>query len=241
MHDRLFPTFLLGLLLAACVGASACGRGSGDASIGKPSNTQSQTSGSASGRSRAQTSSPGPISNDYDNDDTHPPSPLNDADDDDKAATDGDGDADNSSNSYFDRDDSALKFGHAASGPQAAAISALVRRYTAAAAHEDGAAACAMLASSLAGTVVETLGGSAGPSFSRGSTCAAVLTKTFTFYHRQLGAHAAALRALDVRIRANEGVAVLSYGKPALPGRFIRVERTRGAWRVDQLLDEELP
>jgi hypothetical protein len=65
------------------------------------------------------------------------------------------------------------------------------------------------------------------------------MSKVFAHYHRELSAHAAELQIAAVRVEGEKGVAVLAF--KTLPGRELHVAREAGVWRVDGLLDLELP
>jgi len=197
-------------------------------------------------RTASQADSPGAIprstsiTGDYDRDDDYPNKPTSDGDDDDSKPTDRDQDSDNPGNSYFDSDDRSLRdFGRVAPPADRRAITRLVKRYFAAAAAHDGAAACAMILPALAKTAPETLGRPPGPSYARGTTCAAVISRIFIHYHRQLAAHLPTLEVSDVRVRGDSCVVVMAF--KSLPGREIRLVRERRVWRMAAWLDTELP
>jgi hypothetical protein len=231
------------MLALLCVGVAACGGGKAGAGSSPDSSSPATTAPSTVAQTGASEVGPaqGEISGDYDSDDDHPNGASNDADNDDIRTTkDRDNDMDNGSHSYYDQDDNSTRvFGRAARGAEASAIAALVRRYFAAAAREDGASACSLIVPTLARSVPEDLGRSSGPLFSRGQTCVVVMSKIFKHYHRQLAAHLASLRVDAVRVEGSGGWAVLAFR--ALPGRRVRVARVGRAWMMDALLDEELP
>lgn len=180
------------------------------------------------------------ITGDYDGDDDYASHGSDGDNDDSSRPKDRDNDFDNPTHSYFDGDDSSVRgFGHAASAVDRRAITALVKRYYALADAEDGAAACPMIVPSLANSVVEALGGPGGPPFAHGKTCAEVMTSVFAHYHRQLAADTVTLRVSGVRVDGRVGVAVLAFR--TLPGRQINVARMGAGWRIDILLDTELP
>jgi hypothetical protein len=115
----------------------------------------------------------------------------------------------------------------------------LLKRYFAAAAASDGAAACALLVPSVSKVVPEDLGRSPGPAYARGATCATVMSKIFAPFHRQLALHVETLRISEARIEHDEAIVVMSFKR--LPAREIRVGRDHGLWRVHELLDGDLP
>jgi len=218
-------------ITALCLFLAGCGGASYDA-------RQASTSSATSSRAVPPSSS---LTGDYDGDDD-PGEKLsrNDGDNDDARPTDQDNDSDSNGKSYFDSDDDSVRrFGHAASTADRKAVVSLVKRYFAAAAAEDGMTACSLLASAFAKSLPETLGGAGGPPYARGATCAAVTSGIFAHYHRQIAAHAATLEVPGVRVEGAEAMVVLAFR--GLPGRSTRVAREHGVWRVDSLLDIELP
>jgi hypothetical protein len=185
-------------------------------------------------------SSLGSLTGDYDNDDYTVAHSGDGDSDDNHRPKDRDNDIDNKSGSYYDADDNVVRrYGHAADAIDEHAITALVKRYFATAVAHDGAAGCSMILSTVARSIPEDIGRPPGPPYLRGNTCAAVVSKVFNVNHKQLGAYAAALRITGVRVDHDHGVAVLGFRM--LPGREIRVERQGGAWKIEGLLDRELP
>jgi hypothetical protein len=217
-------------IVALCVWLTACG------------GVSHRVTSGASVTTTAVTVPPSPsVTGDYDGDDEKGKRSHSEGDNDDSTTPkDGDNDSDNSTHSYFDSDDASVRsFGRAASEADGKTIATLVRRYFRAADAADGAKACAMIVPTFAKSVPETLGRPPGPPFARGATCGAVMSKVFAHYRRQLAAHAPALRVSSVRVRGNEGVAVLAFKH--LPGRQLHVARAGGVWMIDGLLDIELP
>jgi hypothetical protein len=225
INAHLLP--VLPAIMVVCLCLGACGGTSHDGQ-------QAPTS------SRAVPPSPS-LTGDYDGDDDAAEKlRRSDGDNDDARPKDQDNDSDSSGKSYFDGDDDSVRhFGHAASAAEKKAIVSLVKRYFAAAGSEEGATACSMIISTFAKSVPETLGGAAGPPYARGPTCAVVMSGIFAHYRRQIAAHAATLEVPGVRVAGKEGMAVLAFR--GLPGRSIRVAREHSAWRIDSLLDMELP
>jgi hypothetical protein len=180
------------------------------------------------------------ITGDYDNDD-YESGHLGDADNDDSAKPkDVDNDFDGKGHGLYDKDDGEFSdLGHAASGAQRSTIAALVVRYFALAAAEDGAAACPMVLPSLANGVPEEFGRSPSPPYMRGTTCAVVLSKLFRLNHRQVAVERATLKIADVRVDHDRGFALLRF--KGLPNRFMPVTLVAGAWKMGGLLEEELP
>lgn len=229
----------LPMIVSLCLCVSACG----GTSKGARSATDGSLSTAVPSSTTATNSSAAPtwsnITGDYDPDDHNKQAGDGDNDDNNKPK-DRDGDSDNGSNSYYDGDDNAVRrFGHAASAVDTEAVTTVVKRYFGAAAAEDGATACPMIVSSLAEAVPEDLGRPPGPPYASGKTCAEVLSKVFKYNHRQLAAYAARLEVTGVRLDRNHGVAVLGFR--TLPGRLIHVVRESGVWKINTLLDSELP
>lgn len=218
-----------------CVVMTACGE------TGKSTGSRSQRSSSVATTVAAdRPPAPGYLTGDYDNDDRRG-GQYDDADNDDSTQPkDRDNDSDNTSGSYYDKDDdSALDYGHAASPSEASVITTLVKRYYAAAAADDGRTACSLIVSSFANSVPQYLGRPPGAAYARGNTCAAVVTKVFNAYIQQLRAYATMLHVARVRVEGDQGIAVLGF--QTLPGRQIHLAREGGVWKIDALLDSELP
>jgi hypothetical protein len=152
-----------------------------------------------------------------------------------------DNDGDNPENTQTDSDDgSVLDFGHPADASDARQITALVKRYYAAAAAEEGARACSMLYSTFAEAVPEDYGKSPpGPSFARGTTCPAVMTAMFKHFHSHLVARLPKLQVYRVGVNERQGEVVLRFG--SLPEREIHVDREGHTWKVVALIDSALP
>lgn len=134
-----------------------------------------------------------------------------------------------------------LDYGHAAGPADRRAITALVKRYYAAAAAGDGTQACSMLYITLSESVAEDQGHeSAGPAYqSQGTTCPTVMALMFKHFHEQLAAKLPLLKVSRVRLHRHRGVAILSFG--SMPERRIAVLRERRTWKIVGLLDGELP
>jgi hypothetical protein len=180
------------------------------------------------------------LTGDYDRDDDIATKGDSDGDNDDNRARDKDNDSDNRSGSYFDADDAGVReYGRPAGAADRKAVARLVERYFALADARDGATACELIAPTFAKAVPETLGRPPGPPYASGATCAVVMSKLFIHFHRQLAAHAASLRVSAVRVAHGEAIAVLAFH--GLPGRQIRAIRADGRWRMNSLLDTELP
>ncbi len=155
---------------------------------------------------------------------------------------DGDKDNDVEAGSYDDtQNSSVVGFGHAANVSEKRTIEALVRRYYAAALANDGAKACAMLYSTFAEAIPEDYGLPPGPSYLRGvKTCPAAMTLTFKHFHKQLALEVPKLTIRRVRVLERNGLVLLGFGA-ALPERQLGAVREGHTWRIDALLDSELP
>jgi hypothetical protein len=134
-----------------------------------------------------------------------------------------------------------LPFGHPARAADRQAIARLIRRYYAAALAADGGAACSMLYITLAESVVEDYGhGSAGPPYLRqGRTCPAVMELLFKHYRPQIAMKQPLLEVSRVQLARRNGLVILSFGKT--PEREISVRAQGSAWKLDSLIDGELP
>lgn len=152
-----------------------------------------------------------------------------------------DADADSDGAGAFDSDDTTTRhFGHIASPADAAQIAALVRRYYADEAHENGAAACELLASTYAESVPEDYGTSPpGPAWAQGKTCAEVLDRTFARYHDEIVQRMPRLKLERIRTIGREGVVLLYFGH-SQARRELRVAREGRRWTVVSLIDNRL-
>ncbi|MGH2879519.1 MAG: hypothetical protein ACRDK4_07945 [Solirubrobacteraceae bacterium] len=172
-----------------------------------------------------------------------------DEDDDDSAGVhttdtshDNDADFDNDSKTnepkaYYDSDDSPIRgYGEAADPSDSRAIAALVKRYYAAAAAANGARACSLVYSLFAEAIPEDYGRGAGPAYSRGDTCAVVLSKLFKHDHAQIPT---SIVVSAVRIDGGQARALI--GSKTAPAGYLTVRRERGDWKIDNLLAVQLP
>jgi hypothetical protein len=139
------------------------------------------------------------------------------------------------------KNNSVLDFGQPASVSDTQAVAAVVKRYYAAAKAGDGTTACSLLYSTFAEAIAEDEGkGSPGASYlSSGTTCPQVLTLLFKHYQAQLAVEVPMLKVARVRLDQRHGLAILSFGK--LPERQISVAREGRTWKIENLLDSELP
>jgi hypothetical protein len=151
------------------------------------------------------------------------------------------GDADNDSDGYGEAlDDEKMAFGHPASSADARAVTALVKRYYAAGAAGDGAAACHLIYSTLAESVPEDYGRPPGPPSLRGTTCAVVISKMFKPLQRRLSVESATLKVAAVRVSFNLGSVQLGFAGHK-PDRYVLVHRELGRWKMDLLVDVGQP
>jgi hypothetical protein len=178
-----------------------------------------------------------------------------DEDDDDEASAagtatvhaqhDNDADGDNDSpskenKSYRDKDDRAFTtWGLPADVRDERAVASLVKRYYGIAAVGDGAKACALTYVLFAEAIPEDYGQPPGPPALRGKTCAEVLTKLFRLEQGKLVAENASIRVTGVRVRGNQGRALLGFA--TAPASYLQMHRERGVWRVVGPLAVTLP
>jgi hypothetical protein len=162
-----------------------------------------------------------------------PPAPI-------QSKADADKDNDLGAAEEDTRNSGVLDYGHAASVSDQRAVTKLLKRYYAAAAAENGAAACMMIYSTLAESVAEDYGHTPpGPEYSHGRTCPEVMTRMFAHFHPQLALELPKLQVAHVRLVEHHGLVVLSFG--TLPERQIGVAREGHTWKVETLLDSEIP
>lgn len=145
-----------------------------------------------------------------------------------------DGDSDPSG----DDDSPILGFGHPASEADKGAITALVERYYAAAAANDGQGACSQIYLIFRESIPEAYGQSPGPPSLRGNTCAVVMSKLFKQHHSQLLADSTHLQVTSVRLEGKQGYALLRFRSEP---RELQLHSELGVWRIDSLLDLPLP
>ena len=125
-------------------------------------------------------------------------------------------------------------YGHPASPADAAAIAALVKRYYADAATDDGAKACALIFSVFEEAVAEDYGQAPGPVSLRGKTCAVVMSKFFRQVPGQPSSVLAATETTGARVLGLKGYA-LTYSKAVGPG-YVAVQRELGSWKIQGLI-----
>jgi hypothetical protein len=218
--------------------ASGMGCGGGEAGTRPASLRRSEASTRSHGSSPSH---PRHAIADYDGDDYEA---GGDADDDDNVnASDSDGDSDGSQGAAFDQDDVMLiDSGRPAGAADRREVSALVKRYFAAAGGAHGAVACGLVAASVARAVPEVIGGPTGRPYARGNTCPEILSSVFRFFGAQLAAEASAVEVTRVRVEGNQATVVLGFKAiHHYPARVMSLIRQGHAWRVDGILDNELP
>lgn len=145
-------------------------------------------------------------------------------------AADVDGDSDNNDDDYG--------YGIAADPADRLAVIALVRRYYAAAAADNGTEGCSLIYSLMAEEIPELYGEASGPPALRGGTCAIVMSKLFGLHRGLLITDDESLMIRSVRVKRNRALAILSFR--GQPQRDILVHREFGSWKIDELLDSEL-
>jgi len=119
------------------------------------------------------------------------------------------------------------------------AITALVKRYYAAALKGDGAGGCSMIDVGLVKAIPLDYG-KLGPSFLRRAAhnCPAVMSLYFKHEHRVLSREVPAMQVARVSVKGNQGVAIMRFGP--LHERFITQLREHGRWMIAAVLDGEL-
>jgi hypothetical protein len=128
----------------------------------------------------------------------------------------------------------ALNYGHEASEPDRRAITALVKRYYAAAAADDGATACSLIYSTFEEAIPEDYGQPPGPPNLRGKTCAVIMSKLFKQLPGEPPAVLAKTEVTGVSVRGRRGFARLHSS--AMHTGSIAVERERQTWKIQALI-----
>jgi hypothetical protein len=145
-----------------------------------------------------------------------------------------DGDADNDrlgAGPPYDADNDAVPtYGRAAGKADARAVAAIVRLYYAAAATDDGRAACSLLQPTAAEALVEQYGPRKGPPELRGTTCAQIASRLFKRYRRELTEGAATLEVPIVQVRDGRAWAVVDLGRPREYVAFLH--RAGTGWKL---------
>jgi hypothetical protein len=110
-----------------------------------------------------------------------------------------------------------------------------VKRYYAAVAAGDGAAACSLMSSGLSKSITQGFGRSAAL---RGKGCAGILALLFKRRSGQSAASLAEIEVTGVRIKGDRGFALLH--SKLMPSGEITVDREGGAWKVGALIGGSL-
>jgi hypothetical protein len=153
----------------------------------------------------------------------------------------------------YDEDDKAVRrveqhddaeieiYGKPASPAEWQATEAFARAYFSAAAAEDGARACPMLASWLGPSLGGSYEGGKNPSYLHGKTCPEVMTKLFIHRHRLLVKEAKGLEVTDVRVTGHTAFILLAF-KGIRERRFMGLEREgTNSWKLEALTDSQYP
>jgi hypothetical protein len=235
---RLLPA----LLGVALLGASAGGCG-GSQSHGGTTGGASQTKSSEEPLPTVTTTSVIPPGQSVRGDsDADNPGDIDGNGDSDSARVGGpDSDSDSptpQSYRFPDSDDGpTFAYGHRPSAAVGRAIASAVRRYYAAAAHGDGAVACALLPSALARSIPESYSGQQAPAYLRGAkSCGATLARFFGHYHREL---AAPIELFAVRVEGETARAIFS--SRTMPASDVFLTRQGSSWRLVEVLARPLP
>jgi hypothetical protein len=230
---------MLSLIVLLGVGFGACG-GSGKGASSASQATAASAAATSKGDAPAQgvSTTPSAAVSSFEGDEDDDETASNHTSTSNRYDNDADLDDDAIKNKgYYDGDDSVVSAsGRAASVAEERAVAAVVKRYYAAAAASDGAKACRLIYSTLREAIPEDYGQPPGPAYSRGKTCAVVMSKTFAHSHSQL---VGGLTVTGVRVEGREARVLL--GSRTLPASFILVRRERGAWKISELLGQPLP
>jgi hypothetical protein len=137
-------------------------------------------------------------------------------------------------------DGEVLEYGHPAGPADKQTVTAIVKRYLAAAAAEDGATACSLIISNLAKLIPKNYGRPQDSSYMLGKTCAMVMSKLFKHFHQELVTQAAGLEVTSVRVRGNNADALLAFRTmPEL--WYMTAEREGVVWKINELIDAKFP
>jgi hypothetical protein len=124
-------------------------------------------------------------------------------------------------------------YGATPSAAEMQAIATTVKRYFAAAAQENSAQACSLLAAGLAAGLSASAGGS-------GKACTDAMTTMLTQQHAQLLADEVTTMAVPTaRVKGELALAVLGFHKE--PENQILLQREGKTWRIDALSPSQLP
>jgi hypothetical protein len=124
-------------------------------------------------------------------------------------------------------------FGHPADAADYASSAALVERYFADAAAENGTAACRLLVPFVVESVVEQIGNTPQ---TRGKTCGAVLSKLFALRHTELASKHASMHIEAIRVQGVHALAIIRFSSIPLSQQM--TERlVGGRWLLLSVLD----
>lgn len=145
-----------------------------------------------------------------------------------------------------DSDDGAVRgYGRLGSAGQAQAIEALLKRYYAAAASEDGAAACRLLSHRLArgrglrALVPAEYRPAQDSTVLRNGGCAQAESLIFSVDRQQLQTESATMSIAEARVDGRHALAIMRFGH--LAERQITLAQEHDGWRIDALIDGVLP
>ncbi len=71
--------------------------------------------------------------------------------------------------------------------------------------------------------------------------CAVEMSKLFRVNHARTSAELSKLVVGPVRVEGEHGYALIGEGHGVRPRRHIGVKRERGVWKINELLDSNLP
>jgi hypothetical protein len=132
-----------------------------------------------------------------------------------------------------------VEYGQPASPADKQAITALVNRYYAAAAADDGATACSLIYSPLSESVAEDYGQAPAPASLAGKTCEVVMSKLFRQVPGQPSAVLATTVVTGVRVKGRKAFALLR--SKAMPEGDVPLQRELGIWKIGTLIGGPLP
>jgi len=136
-------------------------------------------------------------------------------------------------------------YGKAAGMADTRRVVELVKRYYSAAVARNGGAACSLLSLRLArnlgdtNTIPQNYDSPRRVAVLPGESCARVMSILFEQDHRRLDTALSTLQVTGVRVSGSHGLALLGFR--TTPERWIPVAHEGQTWKVDALLDHELP
>ena len=137
------------------------------------------------------------------------------------------------------------EYGREGTAAERRAVTAVVKRYYAAAAARDAVEVCALIYSKIADSsnfnavVPEEYRAAPGSSIFRGKRCAQVEALLLEPDHQQLVAESATVQVTSVRVAGAHGLALLGFR--SIAERMIPMQREGSTWKIDALLDSEVP